>query len=325
MYLPVSTTPRHPTVLSQTTTTPFILAQTSTPVLSAFFFKQSSILISVYFIFLESSQAVKSGGCFPGDAKVNTRSGQVPLSSLQIGGEIQVMDTETGQFKYSEVLLFLDRDPEQFRDYLLIETSSGKKLQVTPSHLIVAIKNSEFNDNSVKSNDSNKSINSYTRTENNYENEVTSDTREKVYNSSFEITYESQIIFASQIEIGDSVITTDGDRQLIDKVINVKNSRDQGVYAPLTAEGTVVINDVVASCYAVVNSHSLAHFVYGPLRLYHNLELSFQRLWESMFKPFLVVKHSPNRNTGKIGIHWYASFLYDLAEYVLPKSMLYPS
>lgn len=252
----------------------------------------------------------------------------MPLSSIQVGDEIQVMDTETGQFKYSEVLLFLDRNPELFRDYLLIETSSGKKIQVTPSHLIVAIKNSELIDNSVKSsNNNNKSINSYTRTEenNNYENEVTSDTREKVFDSSFGITFESQIIFASQIEIGDSVITTDGDRHLIDKVINVKNSRDQGVYAPLTAEGTVVINDVVASCYAVVNSHSLAHFVYGPLRLYHNFELSFKRLWESMFKPFLVVKHSQERSTAKIGIHWYANFLYDLAEYVLPSSLLYPS
>ena len=239
------------------------------------------------------------------------------------------MDTETGQIKYSEVLLFLDRDPGQFRDYLLIETRSGKKLQVTPSHLVVAIKkgNSEFNDISVKSNDS-ESIDRYKRTENNnFLNEVTSDTREKVFDDSCREKFESNIMFASQVEIGDSLlITLDGDQKLMDEVVDVRNSRDQGVYAPLTAEGTVVINEVVASCYAVVNSHYLAHLVYGPLRLYHNLESSFKRMWDYMFKPILVVKYSTSdRSQGKIGIHWYASFLYDLAEYVLPKSMLYTS
>ncbi|EEB10091.1 hypothetical protein, conserved [Pediculus humanus corporis] len=235
----------------------------------------------------ESSQAVKTGGCFPGGAKVRTKTGvKKSLSSLEIGDEIQVVDSETGDLKFSEVLLFLDKKPENVKHYLNIETKSGKKLQVTPSHLIVAIKNAGYQ------HDNNNLITE--RTGKNFET-----------------------FFASEIEIGDALLTVgrDGDEKLTDEVVNVTNVRHEGVYAPLTVEGTIVVNDVVTSCYAVIKSHNLAHLVYGPLRLYHNFQLSFKRLWENTLKP----------KTIKGGIHWYANVLFTVAEYVLPSSMMYGS
>ncbi|KAL0270514.1 UNVERIFIED_CONTAM: hypothetical protein PYX00_007904 [Menopon gallinae] len=267
----------------------------------------------------ESSQSVKSGGCFPGNAKVTTRSGEVSLSSLQVGDEVLVMDIESGEFKFSEVLLFLDRNPLQYRDFVEIETSSGRKIQVTPSHLIVAIKSS--NSELDKELDG-ELLNNYRRTSDIYENEVTSDKREKVFISS--TSKEPQIIFSSEIEIGDTLITVDNDKIIEDKVLSVNSSVHEGVFAPLTAEGTVVVNEIVTSCYAVVNSHSLAHFVYGPLRFYHNFEMSLKRMWESAFKPFVILKNNAQERSNEIiGIHWYANFLYSLAERILPSEMLY--
>jgi hypothetical protein len=39
------------------------------------------------------------------------------------------------------------------------------------------------------------------------------------------------------------------------------------VVSPLTVAGTIIINDVVVSCYAVVKCHYLADFVYIPVKL----------------------------------------------------------
>ena len=268
----------------------------------------------------ESSQAVKTGGCFPGGAKVRTKTGvKKSLSSLEIGDEIQVVDSETGDLKFSEVLLFLDKKPENVKHYLNIETKSGKKLQVTPSHLIVAIKNAGYQ------HDNNNLI------------------TERTGKSSGKSFKDFETFFASEIEIGDALLTVgrDGDEKLTDEVVNVTNVRHEGVYAPLTVEGTIVVNDVVTSCYAVIKSHNLAHLVYGPLRLYHNFQLSFKRLWENTLKPFAIInKYDSNNNSNykgdnnnnnssrktiKGGIHWYANVLFTVAEYVLPSSMMYGS
>lgn len=109
-------------------------------------------------------------------------------------------------------------------------------------------------------------------------------------------------------------------------MVDVRTAHRKGVFAPLTAEGTLVVNDVVVSCYAVVHSHSLAHLVYGPLRILHNFQLSLRRLWENSLKPLTVVsigKVSSSQVGESVGVHWYASSLYHVAEYVLPSDWLY--
>jgi hedgehog protein len=89
--------------------------------------------------FPESSQAAKYGGCFSGESTVLTSSGaRRQLSQLQIGEKIQALDPSTNQIVFSEVLLFLDYDPHQKREFLHITLSSGRTLTVTPSHLLVS-------------------------------------------------------------------------------------------------------------------------------------------------------------------------------------------
>jgi len=59
----------------------------------------------------------------------------------------------------------------------------------------------------------------------------------------------------------------------------------RGMYAPLTDAGTIVVDGVVASTYAVTWAlqvpHGIVHFAFLPLRLYHRLGLAslFQPMW----------------------------------------------
>uniref|UniRef100_A0A1X7UIG2 Hint domain-containing protein n=1 Tax=Amphimedon queenslandica TaxID=400682 RepID=A0A1X7UIG2_AMPQE len=78
-------------------------------------------------------------------------------------------------------------------------------------------------------------------------------------------------IFASQVKKGDKIfVAKSPDVIEAVEVFSTSSKVIKGAYAPLTREGTVVVNDVVASCYAVVNDHQFAHATFGPLRYFYD-------------------------------------------------------
>ncbi len=38
-----------------------------------------------------------------------------------------------------------------------------------------------------------------------------------------------------------------------------------GIYAPLTEQGTIIVDNVHASCYSMVKNHKIAHFLFNIL------------------------------------------------------------
>ncbi|XP_010186830.1 PREDICTED: indian hedgehog protein-like, partial [Mesitornis unicolor] len=82
------------------------------------------------------------------------------------------------------------------------------------------------------------------------------------------------------------------------QVVGVRDQRDVGAYAPLTRHGTLVVDGVVASCFALVQEQYLAQLAFWPLRLYHSLVG-----WPGMQGD---------------GMHWYSGLLYRLGRLLLP-------
>ena len=45
----------------------------------------------------------------------------------------------------------------------------------------------------------------------------------------------------------------------------------KGAYTPLTREGNIIVDEVLASCYASSADHQLAHFATAPIRWFPDI------------------------------------------------------
>ncbi|XP_051515403.1 desert hedgehog protein A-like [Myxocyprinus asiaticus] len=85
---------------------------------------------------------------------------------------------------------------------------------------------------------------------------------------SFKLHHEYHAIFARRVRIGDYILTTGGDRGIRpSKVVSILLEERMGVYAPLTEHGNLFVDGVLASNYASVEDHRLAHWAFWPFRL----------------------------------------------------------
>ena len=136
-------------------------------------------------------------------------------------------------------------------EFLLIRTSKGTELTLTPSHLLLVVRKE---DNPL-------------RLERLGTSKPTTGT-----------------VFAGQIREGDYLLIPDArtGEVVLDSVSQLRRVIDGGVYAPLTAEGNLVIDGAVVSCYAIIDSQTLAHWSFFPVRLYYSLKGSFLRVLESL-------------------------------------------
>lgn len=102
----------------------------------------------------------------------------------------------------------------------------------------------------------------------------------------------------SQLKVGDHVVSQGPPG--FSKVIAVYESRSAlGMYAPFTASGTIVVDDIGASNYAIPSvqlhlPHTSAHGFFYPLRMFHQLGFSsaVALLQPDVFDPFLKVSHA---------------------------------
>lgn len=88
---------------------------------------------------------------------------------------------------------------------------------------------------------------------------------------------EYQAQFASRAKAGDCVLIHAAEGPVRpSRIISVSVEESMGVYAPLTETGTLFVDGVLASSYALVEHHRLAHWAFLPLRLLSSFN---QLLW----------------------------------------------
>lgn len=217
------------------------------------------------FSFADSSQDRHQNGCFPATSTVQTSTGETRLlSELKVGEKVLSVNG-AGELVYSEVFMFLDRDEEQSREFVKIETDGGASVTATPSHLIYVWRSAQ---------------------------ETISDYK-----------------FAGLVQVDDFVLVNVNGTLQPQKVVAIKSELHRGVYAPLTYDGTIVVDAVSASCYALIDTQRLAHFSMAPMRMLHATE--------EWLTGNSIESDAPR------GVHWYARTLNKLTSIFLPSKWFY--
>ncbi|XP_013794660.2 sonic hedgehog protein A-like [Limulus polyphemus] len=234
----------------------------------------------------ESSEAAKSGGCFHSDGIVRTKEGPKKLSEIKIGDEVVAVDRDA-KVVFSEVILFLDRDVDSHRQFYVIETESGIRVTLTPNHLIfMATSNSSISERKI----------------------MKSTLAKNVQAGDFIYVYSDNSVFKPAKP-----------HVYLQRVKTVSVILDVGIVAPLTHEGNLIVDDVVVSCYAVLNYQYLAHLSFAPLRFIENVKDSTLHLLQRLH--MLSANSSLQREVQSYqkGIHWYAKLLFNVASYIMPR------
>ncbi|CAF3478283.1 unnamed protein product [Adineta steineri] len=114
---------------------------------------------------------------------------------------------------------------------------------------------------------------------------------------------------AKEIQKGDLLFILLNNRTIkyspiICKTIEIK----QAYYAPLTIKGTLLINNILSSCFANVKNHNLAQISMFPLRFYY-----------TFLKLFHLKYLFNNENED---INWFIKLIFYSARYFFPQTLI---
>uniref|UniRef100_A0A8C8RYK3 Hedgehog protein n=1 Tax=Pelusios castaneus TaxID=367368 RepID=A0A8C8RYK3_9SAUR len=229
----------------------------------------------------ENSVAAKSGGCFPGSATVHLEQGGTKrVRDLSPGDRVLAADAQ-GRLLYSDFLAFLDREQGAPKLFYVIETRQPRaRLLLTAAHLLFVAPPPR-----------------------NHSRPEAAPARG------------GRALFASRVRPGQRVyVLGEGGRRLLPAAVHSVSLREEasGAYAPLTAQGTILIDRVLASCYAVIEEHSWAHWAFAPFRLAHALLAALS--------PGAALEPAAPQP----GLHWYSRLLYRIGSWVLDSDSLHP-
>lgn len=133
--------------------------------------------------------------------------------------------------------------------------------------------------------DYNKFRYDFDQTESRYQKDVDRTQSRLVFNQNRQSTTENLQNYLQNDRSSESLLSgDDGEKPTtirFDQIVSVNYVKRKGIYAPLTREGNIVVNSVVASCYAVISDHELAHMSFAPVR------------WLSFLNEFLFGLKSP--------------------------------
>jgi len=265
---------------------------------------------------LDSSIAIKTGGCFSGNDTVQLETGgTTSLADVRLGDRVLAVD-EQGTLVYDEIIAFLHRDHAQQVIFYELRTDDGQRLTVTADHLVYSTGGSSGSSgNQLAYSTGGSSCG------NQFVHSTGGSPENQIIHSTDESSGENQLItnepvFASEVRVGDYMYASAPYRHLNSsaaslplrkvRVVSINAVVHQGIYAPLTASGTLVVSGLATSCYATFASQSLAHASMMPLR------------FAARYIRDVIWSRDDNMvDTFGDGVHWYASALENTARYFL--------
>ena len=160
---------------------------------------------------------------------------------------------------FSSFILFLHRNAHVAHEYLALTTCTNHTIHISRMHLLPIIECAQFTQT--------ENINAY--------------------------------MYAHRARVGDCLVETDlrTKESVASRIVAIEIRSKMGLYAPVTMDGSIVVNHIHASVYSSVENHQLQHSVFSFLQSVFKI-LDYMRVF--------------NRATPDIQI--YASFMLSLFE-----------
>jgi len=111
-------------------------------------------------------------------------------------------------------------------------------------------------------------------------------------------------IKANKLKIGQLIPVYDylKEQYINDEIESIGVELVDGFSAPLTTAGTILVEGILVSCYAIVDSHRLAHLAMSPIRWLY--AFNSNQFLPEYIKFIIQVDKQSN------GIHWYPKILH---------------
>lgn len=204
--------------------------------------------------------------CFTADTMVTLANGeQKRMDEIKIND--WVMSANRSNAIYSPVESWVHRMPEQDAEFLHIHLDGGKNLKITDKHFIYK----------------------------------TQCTKENVALGYYEVNMKS--VYAEKVNVGDCLYVHQDGAFVQKKVVKIEKIQERGIYAPMTANGDIIVNDVFASCYNVLNSNIM-----------QNTFFDYARSWS------IMSWFSNEKN--EIDLPLMTGLVMELMEHVVPAKLL---
>jgi hypothetical protein len=118
--------------------------------------------------------------------------------------------------------------------------------------------------------------------------------------------------FAYKLTTNDSILIYDSkmNKSMTEIIVSIRIGLVDAYSAPVTQLGTMLVNDILISCYALIESHSLAHLVMSPIRLIYSFNKLYQNLLPTNNNSSSYYGEIMRINKQSNGIHWYPELLY---------------
>ncbi|CAB3399504.1 unnamed protein product [Caenorhabditis bovis] len=157
----------------------------------------------------------KSFACFSTDTWLTTPNGKKRMDQIAVGDMVLTANM-TATF-FTPITTWMHREPEERYQFYTIMTEYGKMLAVTAKHLVYRNLCDE-----------------------NYEEFVNYFPKNR------------NAVFADELKIGDCLILLYKGKYRQQRIMRISITERKGIFAPITSNGRIIVNDIIASTYSEV-------------------------------------------------------------------------
>lgn len=166
--------------------------------------------------------------CFSTDSWMTTPSGKKRMDQIAIG-DLVLTGNLTATY-YTPIISWMHREPENRYNFHTIMTEYGKMLAVSAKHLV-------------------------------YRNLCDENYSEYVKY----LPKGRNVVFAEDLKIGDCLVLLYKGKYRQQRVMRISITERRGVFAPITENGRIIVNDIVASSYSGMKHTRLQGQYYGTI------------------------------------------------------------